>query len=594
MNKVMKKILLILGFALVVAPAVQAMGPPQLLLDDAWKAIAYTTRVANDYYGRNNEGAARCFSEDVVSHMSRLEPFGATVVPERAVRVLRLPRRAGGWRLTPLELVAVCGCPSLFEYIADKCRNHVRDVDLLSRGAAVQVDLMGDVMEGEERICYEKPAILQADRLRPGRLVQAAVAGKNYHLARRLVTQGAQPKNDEHTGRLLRRVFDDRRSGGFGQMFELARAMARRGLPLRGQAIDKLMHDVCICCGQSTALAFHEMTGSVGTSWQDDDEDELGGYPLTVCVTIKRGYLKLAKKMIKACCERKIKLTGETEGDEPLIHEAAQKGALGVVKALVCCGVDPDSKNDLNDTPLIWALYYGHKRLANYLLDKHNVKVVGVAHEEDCKTPLHHCVRHEHLNELAGKIVAHGAVLDACDARDMTPLHRAVKSSNVGAVALLLHAARQPGAVFEKDGPCWQLQQAGKMPDEICNAYVERCDDRDLSAIDWAIGSHDESPQVGQVCCQAGELLRLLLADLNLHPCVVASASQVAKGGHCVSAQEVLGVFYKRQCQRELALSLLKDDDDPIWGEHKRDREDDGDNDSGAEAPPAKRPRLDA
>ena len=61
---------------------------------------------------------------------------------------------------------------------------------------------------------------------------------------------------------------------------------------------------------------------------------------------------------------------GPQPWDEPPLHDAAKRGDLDEVKALIKSGVDPDSRNREGATPLHWAAFKGHVDVARYLLSR--------------------------------------------------------------------------------------------------------------------------------------------------------------------------------------------------------------------------------
>jgi len=124
------------------------------------------------------------------------------------------------------------------------------------------------------------------------------------------------------------------------------------------------------------------------------------------------------------------------------IHEAAEAGSLGRVKALVEDGVDVNSQDGFGRTPLHWAAWNGHREVAELLLSQ-GAQVD--AQDEDNETPLHWAAFNGHT-ETVQLLLAQGAQVDAQNRWNGTPLHRAAVGGQVEVAELLLSQGAQVDA----------------------------------------------------------------------------------------------------------------------------------------------------
>ncbi|XP_033737986.1 ankyrin repeat and protein kinase domain-containing protein 1-like [Pecten maximus] len=153
-----------------------------------------------------------------------------------------------------------------------------------------------------------------------------------------------------------------------------------------------------------------------------------------ICRVACLGYNDMLELLIsKQSC-----LTTSCQGDTMWlrhpIHLAASKGFPNIVKRLVECGVDINSKDSDHRTPLHWAATYGHTDTAQLLLQKG--AVVNVT-QTDGFTPLHAATCLGHLN-VCKVLIDNGADVNRVDAEGWTALHTAVCYGQPQVVELLL------------------------------------------------------------------------------------------------------------------------------------------------------------
>ncbi|EAY23449.1 hypothetical protein TVAG_071130 [Trichomonas vaginalis G3] len=71
-----------------------------------------------------------------------------------------------------------------------------------------------------------------------------------------------------------------------------------------------------------------------------------------------------------------------------IIHQAAYQNNLSLVKDLIKCGVDINSRTHNNNTPLIYACMTSSKSVVNYLVSLNEIDIN--AQNEKCNTALHY------------------------------------------------------------------------------------------------------------------------------------------------------------------------------------------------------------
>ena len=71
--------------------------------------------------------------------------------------------------------------------------------------------------------------------------------------------------------------------------------------------------------------------------------------------------------MISKTCEEGL-WEKTTEYGRNVLHVGCEKGNLQLVKSLVECGCNKETKTNDGNTPLIQASYYGHLEVVKYLI----------------------------------------------------------------------------------------------------------------------------------------------------------------------------------------------------------------------------------
>lgn len=122
-------------------------------------------------------------------------------------------------------------------------------------------------------------------------------------------------------------------------------------------------------------------------------------------------------------------------------HLAANFGLEEVMTALLTGGVDPDCKDDNNQTPLLWAAKNGHKAIVKLLLD---TKKVGVdLKDSTSRTPLSWAAMNGH--EAIVKLLLDTRKVDV-NSKDsylsQTPLLLAARNGQEAVVKLLLNTEK--------------------------------------------------------------------------------------------------------------------------------------------------------
>ncbi len=117
------------------------------------------------------------------------------------------------------------------------------------------------------------------------------------------------------------------------------------------------------------------------------------------------------------------------------IHDASRAGDLGKVKALLKENPDlVNSKDDSGQTPLHYAVHYGQKAVAEFLLaNKANVN----ARTSKGVTALHLAAQQGN-KEMVELLLAHKADVNAKTTIGWTPLYLAAQNGHKDVAALLL------------------------------------------------------------------------------------------------------------------------------------------------------------
>ncbi|CAH1249820.1 ANKRD1 [Branchiostoma lanceolatum] len=140
------------------------------------------------------------------------------------------------------------------------------------------------------------------------------------------------------------------------------------------------------------------------------------------------------------------------------LHNAADKGHVGVAELLLKAGAQVDSRDLIEATPLHWAAEEGHVGVAELLL-KAGAQVDSWDRVE--ATPLHKAADKGHVG-VAELLLKAGAQVDSRDLNEVTPLHKAASEGHVGVAELLLKA----GAQVDSRG--WD----GKTPKDIAESQI--------------------------------------------------------------------------------------------------------------------------
>jgi truncated hemoglobin YjbI/ankyrin repeat protein len=134
-------------------------------------------------------------------------------------------------------------------------------------------------------------------------------------------------------------------------------------------------------------------------------------------------------------CVRLLGLRGQT-----LLHEAALAGDAELAAVLIRSGANPDAREAEGHTPLYRA---STGDVARVLLAAG--ATADVASGPTRGTPLHKAARRGYVS-AAEALLAHGATIDARDAKGQTPLRRAVNCRQLRIVRLLVRRGADPHA----------------------------------------------------------------------------------------------------------------------------------------------------
>jgi ankyrin repeat protein len=128
------------------------------------------------------------------------------------------------------------------------------------------------------------------------------------------------------------------------------------------------------------------------------------------------------------------------------LHSASDEGHVEVIRSLLKCGVDVDSRGANNMSPLHMASNNGHLNVVHCLLDygaNANIR------RHDHWTPLSSAAANGHL-EIVRVLLEHNADIHAEDEDGLTPLHRVSSfhpsSKHLQVVRLLLEHGANPNA----------------------------------------------------------------------------------------------------------------------------------------------------
>ncbi len=122
---------------------------------------------------------------------------------------------------------------------------------------------------------------------------------------------------------------------------------------------------------------------------------------------------------VKALLEKNPALVHakDQQGDTPLQYAAAG-GSLPIIELLLSKGAEIEVKNSAGQTPLLYAVYYGHKEAAEFLL----AKGAQFTHQDIFgRNPLHYAARNGHKDAVE-VLLKHGADINGYDQFGHTPL----------------------------------------------------------------------------------------------------------------------------------------------------------------------------
>ncbi|KAA0183809.1 26S proteasome non-ATPase regulatory subunit [Fasciolopsis buskii] len=133
-----------------------------------------------------------------------------------------------------------------------------------------------------------------------------------------------------------------------------------------------------------------------------------------------------------------------------LLHWAACGGHLDLLKVLLSKGLDKDSRDGSQWTPLMIAVSAGRESLVEYLIDEAKADVNVVNSTGQC--PLHYAASKNRLR-IAEMLLDAKASAAVQDWGGTTPLHRAITQGNLDMAKLLLeHCPSSLLSFADKEG----------------------------------------------------------------------------------------------------------------------------------------------
>ncbi|MEN9538529.1 MAG: hypothetical protein RLZZ126_764 [Pseudomonadota bacterium] len=128
----------------------------------------------------------------------------------------------------------------------------------------------------------------------------------------------------------------------------------------------------------------------------------------------------------------------DPNGQHPLFLAIRDKSEKSATVLLGWPQLDPDARNQADESPLMLAALRGDLSLAKRLVE------LGADVNKTGWTPLHYASTNGHL-EIMRLLLEHHAYIDASSPNDTTPLMMAAHYGSASAVKLLLEAGADPG-----------------------------------------------------------------------------------------------------------------------------------------------------
>jgi ankyrin repeat protein len=160
-------------------------------------------------------------------------------------------------------------------------------------------------------------------------------------------------------------------------------------------------------------------------------------------------------------CVRLLGLRGQT-----LLHEAALVGADELVAVLIGSGANPDAREAEGHTPLYRALT---GEVTRVLLTAG--ATVDIASGPTRGTALHQAARRGNVS-VAQALLDHDATIDARDAKEQTPLRRAVNCRQLEIVRLLVRHGADPHKADRRGITPLDAARTGKMKLVLTDAGI--------------------------------------------------------------------------------------------------------------------------
>jgi len=167
------------------------------------------------------------------------------------------------------------------------------------------------------------------------------------------------------------------------------------------------------------------------------------------------------------------------EVSEYMLHESAQKGDTVTVRMLLEQGVDMMTERGWRSynvfTPLHHAALGNRAELALELI-RRDTDMEARNESLNYETPLHSTV--SEAGDRVGVVLVlldHGAAVNAKNARDETPLHKAAHWNAAGTTALLLkHGAELEAHDYDGETPLYKATDYGQNSTEAMQVLLER------------------------------------------------------------------------------------------------------------------------